>query len=186
MLDLRDQAAMFDLWVLDHLSDVVDERDAGVDVFKSREPLGGCSGFEDFAERGNYLFLRGVIETLPDEIFAPQHAAGVLPEFMLQRAQAEITTVFRLVDLITGVATRQPLVAALWLGAVGQEAREFEAPGERPSRHAGCPPPDRPIARPTAREARPSARSRPAIRRRSGNSRRARPSSDKARPARSR
>src|SRR5262245_40967276 len=121
MLDLSDQAAMFDLGVFDHLGDVVDERDAGVDVFKRSEPFGGCSGFENFAERPNYLFLRAVIETLPDEIFPPQHAAGVLPEFVLQRAQAEITTVFRLVDLITGVAARQTFIAALWLRAVGQE-----------------------------------------------------------------
>src|SRR5262244_696410 len=124
MLDLRDQPAMFDLRVFDHLGDVVDERDAGVDVFKSREPFGGRSGFENFAERRDYLLLRAVIETLPDKIFAPQHAAGVLPEFMLQRAQAEIPTVFRLVDLITGVAARQTFIAALWLRAVGQEARE--------------------------------------------------------------
>src|SRR5262245_66333367 len=107
MLDLRDQAAMFDLGVFDHLGDVVDERDAGVDVFKRREPFGGCSGFENFAERRDYLFLRAVIETLPDEIFAPQHAAGVLPEFMLQRAQAEITNVFSVVALIRGMEARK-------------------------------------------------------------------------------
>src|SRR5262245_63190982 len=124
MLNLRDQPAMPDLRVIDHFGDVVYERDAGVDVFKSREPFGGWSGFEDFAERRNYLFLRAVIETFPDEIFAPQHAAGVLPEFMLQRAQAEITAVFRLVDLIAGVAARQTFGAASGLRAVCQEARE--------------------------------------------------------------
>ena len=62
---------MFDLRVFDHLGDVVDEGDAGVDVFKSREPFGGCPGFEGFAERRDHLLLRAVVETFPDEIFAP-------------------------------------------------------------------------------------------------------------------
>src|SRR5882672_1884560 len=124
MLDLHDQLAMFDLRVFDHLGDVVDERDAGVDVFKRREPFGGRSGLEDFAERRNYLFLRAVVETFSDKIFAPQRAAGVLPEFMLQRAQAEIPPVFRLVDLIAGVPARQTFIAALGLRVVGQETRE--------------------------------------------------------------
>src|SRR5262245_30332694 len=104
MLNLRDQPAMPDLRVIDHFGDVVYERDAGVDVFKSREPFGGCSGFEDFAERRNYLFLRAVIETFPAEFFAPQYAACVLPKFMLYRAETEMAAVFRLVDLIAGVA----------------------------------------------------------------------------------
>src|SRR5262245_24116269 len=104
MFDLRDQSAMFDLRVVNHLRDVVDEGDAGVDIFKRREPFGGCSSLEDLAERRDHLFLRAVAETPSDKIVAPQHAAGVLPELMLQRAQAKMAAVFRFVDLIAGVS----------------------------------------------------------------------------------
>src|SRR5262244_254418 len=136
MLDLRDQSTMFDLWVVYHLGDVVDERNAGVDVFKRREPSGGGSGFEDFAERRDHLFLRAVAETPSDKIFAPQHTAGILPEFQFQRAQAEIATVFRLVDLIAGVPARQTFIAAFGLRAVGQKARErYEHQRERTVHH---------------------------------------------------
>src|SRR5262245_371922 len=111
---------MFDLRVFDHLGDVVDERDAGVDGFKRREPFGGGPGFEDFAESRDHLLLSAVIETFRDELFAPQNATGVLPELMLQRSEAEITAVLRLVDLIAGVSARQALIAEFGRNAVGQ------------------------------------------------------------------
>src|SRR5262249_28160309 len=103
MFNLGDQTVSIDLSIFDHLSDIIDELNTGVDLIESSEPIGGYTGFEDLAENHNHLLLCLPAVLFFNEIVTSQDTAGALPELGFERAQTEIPAIFGFVDLIAGV-----------------------------------------------------------------------------------
>ena len=113
-----DGAARRQVRIGERLVEVVDRRQADVDVREEREPGGARTGSDQIAdedeERG-LVVAAGVVTR--DPVGASDALAERLPELVLERAERDVAIVGRAVDVVAGVQALDRQVARVLVAA---------------------------------------------------------------------